>query len=125
MATSTGKQLRQAVAVLMRFLEEYQTVNRHNADAIVEYERKVRFITDLLAAKKFDGLKWYSFLDLLNARAQGQICPTDGHQMECILNHDFVGDHDCVLVCPECRGCRHDRHWPNCSNCGVAQWEKK
>jgi hypothetical protein len=34
------KQLMEATAVLMRFLDEYQTVDKHNADAIVEYEAK-------------------------------------------------------------------------------------
>jgi len=128
----TLKQLRQAAEVLMRFLEEYQTVNLQNSDAIVEYEEKVRLITGLLAIKKFDGLNTYSLLDLLNARAKDQICPVDGHQMECIMSHDFVegehdcvGDHDCVLVCTKCEGCRHGKRRTNCSDCGVVQWEEK
>ena len=73
----TLKQLRQTIDVLMRFLEEYQTVNLQNADAIVEYEEKVQLITSLLAIKKFDGLNTYSLIDLLNATAKNQTCLTD------------------------------------------------
>jgi hypothetical protein len=73
----TLKQLRQTIDMLMRFLEEYQTVNLQNADAIVEYEDKVQLITSLLAIKKFDGLNTYSLIDLLNSRAKNQTCPTD------------------------------------------------
>jgi hypothetical protein len=132
---ATLEQLKEAAAVLMRFLEEYQTVNHQNSDAIVEYEEKVRLITGLLAIKKFDGLDTYSLLDLLNAKAKDQTCPVDGHQMECILNHyfvvgehdcvDFVGDHNCVPVCTQCQGCRHGKRRTNCSDCGVVQWEEK
>ena len=37
---ATLDQLREAAAMSMRFLEEYQTVNLQNSDAIVEYERR-------------------------------------------------------------------------------------
>ena len=53
---ATLDQLREAAAMSMRFLEEYQNVNLQNSDAIVEYEERVRLITGLLAIKKCDGL---------------------------------------------------------------------
>jgi hypothetical protein len=100
----TLKQLMEAAAVLMRFLDEYQTVDKHNADAIVEYEAKVALIAIPLNIKKyerassyslvdllqrkgeqnaltinpgFDGLNTYSLPDLLNATARSQTCPAD------------------------------------------------
>ena len=59
------KQLRDATDVLMRFLEEYQTVPMGNSDAIVEYEGKVELIAAVLTTKKFATLGSYSLLDLL------------------------------------------------------------
>jgi hypothetical protein len=58
------KQLRDATDVLMRFLEEYQTVNPQNSDAIVEYEGKLELIAAPLNAKKFATLDSYSLVDL-------------------------------------------------------------
>jgi hypothetical protein len=50
----------------------------------------------------------------------------DDHQMECILNHEVVGEHDCVLVCTKCGVCRHGKPWTNCGTCGdVWAWEEK
>ena len=70
----TIKQLRDAADVLMRFLEEYQTVNPQNSDAIVEYEGKVELIAAPLNTKKFATLGSYSLVDLLkkNERYTGK-----------------------------------------------------
>lgn len=59
------KQLKDATDVLMRFLEEYQTLNHQNSDAIVEYEGKVELIAAPLNTKKFATLGSYSLVDLL------------------------------------------------------------
>ncbi len=56
----TIKQLRDATDVLMRFLEEYQTVNPQNSDAIIEYEGKLELIAAPLNIKKFTTLDSYS-----------------------------------------------------------------
>lgn len=64
----TMKQLREATEVLMRFLEEYQTVNHQNSDAIVEYEGKVELIAAPLNTKKFATLGSYSLVDLLKSK---------------------------------------------------------
>jgi hypothetical protein len=62
------KQLRDATDVLMQFLEEYQTVNPQNSDAIVEYEGKLELIAAPLNTKKFATLGSYSLVDLLKSR---------------------------------------------------------
>ena len=64
----TLKQLRNAATALMRFLEEYQTVDKHNADAIVEYEDKADLLGTILNAQKFAQLGSYSVLDLLRSK---------------------------------------------------------
>ena len=64
------KQLRDATDVLMRFLEEYQTVNPQNSDAIVEYEGKLELIAAPLNTKKFATLDSYSLVDLLKAKTE-------------------------------------------------------
>jgi hypothetical protein len=64
------KQLKDAIDVLMRFLEEYQTVNPQNSDAIVEYEGKLELIAAPLNTKKFATLDSYSLVDLLKARTE-------------------------------------------------------
>jgi len=64
------KQLRDATDVLMRFLEEYQTVNSQNSDAIVEYEGKLELIAAPLNTKKFATVDSYSLVDLLNTRTE-------------------------------------------------------
>lgn len=73
MAKVTLKQLTDATDVLMRFLEEYQMVDKHNADAIVEYEEKARMIAIPLNMKKLEhsrsGAGTYSLVDLLKGRA--------------------------------------------------------
>jgi hypothetical protein len=61
-------QLRKAATALMHFLEEYQTVDKHNADAIVEYEGKRDLLGAILNTKRFDGLASYSVLDLLTLK---------------------------------------------------------
>src|SRR5258707_10757217 len=66
----TIKQLRDATDVLMRFLEEYQTVNPQNSDAIVEYEGKLELIAAPLNTKKFATLDSYSLVDLLKAKTE-------------------------------------------------------
>jgi len=64
------KQLKDATDVLMRFLEEYQTVNPQNSDAIVEYEGKLELIAAPLNTKKFATLDSYSLVDLLKAKTE-------------------------------------------------------
>jgi hypothetical protein len=65
----TTKQLMEAAAVLMRFLDEYQTVDNHNADAIVEYEAKVALVAIPLNIKKYERASSYSVVDLLQKKA--------------------------------------------------------
>jgi hypothetical protein len=62
------KQLRDATDVLMRLLEDYQTVNPRNSDAIVEYEGKLELIAAPLNTKKFATLSSYSLVDLLKSK---------------------------------------------------------
>jgi hypothetical protein len=69
----TLKQLRQATEVLMRFLDEYQTVDKHNADAIVEYEEKVALIAIPLNIKKYERASSYSVVDLLQRKGQQNV----------------------------------------------------
>jgi hypothetical protein len=64
------KQLRDATDVLMRFLQEYQTVNPQNSDAIVEYEGKLELIAATLNTKKFATLDSYSLVDLLKGKTE-------------------------------------------------------
>jgi hypothetical protein len=64
------KQFRDASDVLMRFLEEYQTVNPQNSDAIVEYEGKLELIAAPLNTKKFATLDSYSLVDLLKGKTE-------------------------------------------------------
>jgi hypothetical protein len=64
------KQLRDATDVLMRFLEEYETVNPQNSDAIVEYEGKLELIAAPLSTKEFATLDSYSLVDLLKAKTE-------------------------------------------------------
>jgi hypothetical protein len=111
----TVKQIRKAIGVLTRLLEEYQTVNPQNADAIVEYERKMQLVTTVLAIKRYDGLTRYSLLDLLTARVRSQACPIDGHQMVCI-NHDFVLGEDNSMGFVQGHVCK-----PVCTECGRSQ----
>lgn len=66
----TLKQLMGAVAVLMRFLDEYQLVDKHNADAIVEYEEKVARIAVPLNIEKYERARSYSLVDLLQAKGK-------------------------------------------------------
>jgi hypothetical protein len=60
----TENQIKNAVEVMIRFLEEYQTVDRHDADAIVEYEEKMVLFAPL-SVKKLARSSSYSFVDLL------------------------------------------------------------
>jgi hypothetical protein len=111
----TVKQIRQATEMLTQLFEEYQSVDRHNSDAIVEYEEKMQSITSLFAIKRYDGLTMYSLLDLLTDPVRNQACPGDGHQLVCI-NHDFVlGEDNSVGFArdPVCR--------PVCTECGRPQ----
>jgi len=64
------KQLRDATDVLMWFLEEYQTVNPQNSDAIIEYEGKLELIAAPLNTKKFVTLDSYSLADLLKGKTE-------------------------------------------------------
>jgi hypothetical protein len=114
----TAEQLKAAVDRLALFFAEYQRVDKHNADAIVEYEDKAEFLAIGLGTKKFGGLSSYSLLDLLNPRAKQ---PCESHKPTCILNHDYVGKHDCVIVCTQCRQCIHGLPFRLCSNCTVVQ----
>jgi hypothetical protein len=66
----TTKQLMEAAAVLMRFLDEYQTVDQHNADAIVEYEAKVALVAIPLNIKKYERASSYSVVDLLQKKGE-------------------------------------------------------
>lgn len=66
----TTKQLKGSVDVLMRFLDEYQTVDEHNADAILEYEEKVALIAIPLNIKKYDRACSYSLVDLLRSKGE-------------------------------------------------------
>jgi hypothetical protein len=68
----TLKQLMEAAAVLMRFLDEYQTVDKHNADAIVEYEAKVALIAIPLNIKKYERASSYSLVDLLQRKGRAK-----------------------------------------------------
>jgi hypothetical protein len=72
------KQLRDATDVLMRFLEEYQTVNLQNADAIVEYQGKLKLIAAPLNTKKFARFDSYSFVDLIKKAEPYAGAKTDG-----------------------------------------------
>jgi hypothetical protein len=58
-----------ASETLIRFFEEYQEVDRHNSDSIVEYEHKRQTIFDILTMKRFDGLTKYSLIDVIEAKA--------------------------------------------------------
>jgi hypothetical protein len=69
----TLKQLMEAAAVLMRFLDEYQTVDKHNADAIVEYEAKVALIAIPLNIKKYERANSYSLVDLLQRKGEQNV----------------------------------------------------
>jgi hypothetical protein len=73
----TLKQLKQATEVLMRFLDEYQTVDRHNADAIVEYEAKVALIAIPLNVKKYERATSYSVIDLLQSKGAQTVLTID------------------------------------------------
>src|ERR1019366_10749945 len=66
----TLKQLMEAAAVLMRFLDEYQMVDKHNADAIVEYEAKVSLIAIPLNIKKYERASSYSLVELLHRKGE-------------------------------------------------------
>ena len=69
----TLKQLTDAAAVLMRFLDEYQTLDKHNADAIVEYEAKVALISIPLNIKKYERASSYSLVDLLQRKGEQNV----------------------------------------------------
>jgi hypothetical protein len=69
----TMKQLMGAVAVLVRFLDEYQTVNPQNSDEIVEYEEKVARIAIPLSVKKYDRVSCYSLVDLLLTKGKQNV----------------------------------------------------
>ena len=69
----TLKQLMGAASVLMRFLDEYQTVDKHNADAIVEYEEKVALIAIPLNIKKCESASSYSLVDLLQRKGEQNV----------------------------------------------------
>jgi hypothetical protein len=69
----TLKQLRQATEVLVRFLDEYQTIDKHSMDAIVEYEEKVALIAIPLNIKKNDRASSYSLLDLLQRKGEQNV----------------------------------------------------
>ena len=66
----TLKQLTDAAAVLMRVLDEYQTLDKHNADSIVEYEAKVALISIPLNIKKYERASSYSLVDLLQRKGE-------------------------------------------------------
>jgi hypothetical protein len=66
----TLKQLMEAAAVLMRFLDEYQAVDRHNTDAIVEYGAKVALVAIPLNIKKYERASSYSLVDLLQRKGE-------------------------------------------------------
>jgi hypothetical protein len=62
------KQLRDATGALMRFLDEYQTVNPQNSHAIVKYEGKLEVIAAPLNTKTFATLGSCSLVDLLKSK---------------------------------------------------------
>jgi hypothetical protein len=73
----TVKQLTKATTVLMRFLDEYQTLNFQNSDAIVEYEAKVALIAIPLNIKKYERASPYSLVELLQRKGEQTVLTTD------------------------------------------------
>lgn len=73
----------------MRFLDEYQTVDKHNADAIVEYEEKVAQIAIPLNVKKYDRACSYSLVDLLRRKGEQNVRTIDASE-EITIDCNFL-----------------------------------
>ena len=83
----TTKQLMNAVDVMNRFLDEYQTIDMQNSDSIVEYEYKVARIAMPLGIKKWDRACSYSLVDLLQSKGNVRIIdPSD----DILIGCDFL-----------------------------------
>jgi hypothetical protein len=83
----TMQQLMNAVDVMNRFLDEYQTLDMQNSDAIVEYEYKVARIAVPLNIKKWDRACSYSLADLLQSKGNVRIIdPSD----DILIGCDFL-----------------------------------
>ncbi len=77
----TANQLRRAADVLLRFFEEYQAVDRHNSDAVLEYEKKRSILIPLVSRKlehSSSRTGTYSLVDLLAKNAVNRITGTPG-----------------------------------------------
>jgi hypothetical protein len=46
-----------------------------------------------------------------------QPCSDGNHQMECVFNHESVGEHRCALACMKCQLCCHEIRWTYCGHC--------
>jgi hypothetical protein len=91
----TVKQLMKAATVLMQFLDEYQTVNLQNSDAIVEYEAKVALIAIPLNIKKYERASPYSLVDLLQRKGEQNVLMTDpGEEIKFELRCQIQEAHD-------------------------------
>jgi hypothetical protein len=83
----TMQQLLNAVYVMNRFLDEYQTIDMQNSDSIVEYEYKVARIAVPLGIKKWDRACFYSLADLLQSKGNVRIIdPSD----DILIGCDFL-----------------------------------